>query len=110
MQESAHSFPIFAALAASGIVLGAWYLFTMLKRVFFGPVKEPHHEGPAVRDLDGRELAALLPIVVLCLYIGVHPKTVLSHSDRDLRLVAWIAAEPVPPRASSKPPPLKETP
>ena len=43
-------------LATSGVVLGAWYLFTMLQRMFFGPVKEPHSEpghGPS-GDINGR--------------------------------------------------------
>src|SRR5260370_40896888 len=31
---------VFGAAGAAGIVLGAWYLFTMLKNVFFGPLKE----------------------------------------------------------------------
>src|SRR5205814_1753351 len=61
----------FAVVIAVGIVLGAWYLFTMLRDVFFGPLKEPHHDGPHVGDLNGRELAALLPIGALCLLLGL---------------------------------------
>src|SRR5262249_7753978 len=33
------------ALAILGVLLGAWYMLTMLRSVFFGPVREPHHEG-----------------------------------------------------------------
>src|SRR5262249_43367887 len=61
-----------AVVGTAGIVLGAWYLLTMLMRVFFGPLKEPHHEGgEPVRDLTGREALALAPIMVLCLVLGV---------------------------------------
>jgi NADH-quinone oxidoreductase subunit M len=38
--------PIFAVIGAVGVVLGAWYLLTMLQHAFFGPLKEPdlgHH-------------------------------------------------------------------
>ena len=44
---------VLCGLGATGVVLGAWYLLTMLRRVFFGPYKEPHHEGRAVGDLNG---------------------------------------------------------
>ncbi len=84
--------PVFTALGATGVVLGAWYLFTMLRRVFFGPVKEPHHEGrEPVRDLNGRELAALVPIGVLCVALGVYPQPFFNAADRELKVVAGIA-------------------
>jgi NADH-quinone oxidoreductase subunit M len=82
------------ALGATGVVLGAWYLFTMLRRVFFGPVKEPHHEGHhPVRDLNGRELAALIPIGVLCVALGFYPQPFFRAADRDLKVVAGIAGK-----------------
>src|SRR5262249_52325310 len=40
-QETPLLLPVYALCAVAGMVLGAWYLFTMLQRVFFGPVKEP---------------------------------------------------------------------
>jgi NADH-quinone oxidoreductase subunit M len=86
-----------AVLASSGIVLGAWYLFTMLLRVFFGPVKEPvvhsHGEpghGPS-GDINGREFVALAPIAALCMLIGVYPAVVLDAARPDIKLVAEIA-------------------
>jgi NADH-quinone oxidoreductase subunit M len=84
--------PVLAVIAASGIVLGAWYLLTMLRRVFFGPVKEPHHEGDEpVGDLNGRELAALLPIAALCVFLGVYPEPILDSARPDLTTVTRIA-------------------
>ncbi len=82
-----------AAVGAAGIVLGAWYLFTMLQRVFFGPPKEPHHDpnhGP-VGDLDLRELLTLLPIVAACLWIGLYPQPMIDAMKRDVALVTKIA-------------------
>ncbi len=84
--------PVLAMVAASGIVLGAWYLFSLLRRVFFGPVKEPHHEGHApVADLKVRELAALVPIAAACLFIGLYPQPLLDAAKRDLKVVADTA-------------------
>jgi NADH-quinone oxidoreductase subunit M len=85
--------PGLAVVGTAGIILGAWYLLTMLKRVFFGPLKEPHHEGHAVTDLNGRELAALVPIAALCILLGVFPQPVLNTSRPDLELVSNLLAQ-----------------
>jgi NADH-quinone oxidoreductase subunit M len=87
--------PTLTVVAATGVVLGAWYLLTMLYRVFFGPVKEPH-AGPEhgnhspVSDLGVRELAALVPIAVLCVVLGVYPQPVLDSVQRDIGVMAKI--------------------
>jgi NADH-quinone oxidoreductase subunit M len=85
--------PVFAVVGTAGILLGAWYLLRLLLRVFFGPVKEPEHDGhgPAM-DLQAREVAALAPIALLCLLIGVYPQPILETSKRDLTVVADIVA------------------
>jgi NADH-quinone oxidoreductase subunit M len=83
--------PILAVVGATGIVLGAWYLLTMLKQVFFGPVKEPPHEGHGlVGDLNGRELAALLPVAAWCVLLGVYPQPVLDSAKPDINVVAEL--------------------
>lgn len=85
---------ILAVLGAAGIVLGAWYLLTMLLRVFFGPLREPEHDGHGpIGDLNGRELAALIPIAILCVVLGVYPQPVLDASAREINLVADIAGK-----------------
>jgi NADH-quinone oxidoreductase subunit M len=38
--------PVYAVVGATGVILGAWYLLTMIQHAFFGPLKEPelgHH-------------------------------------------------------------------
>jgi NADH-quinone oxidoreductase subunit M len=85
-ERSQGQWPILAVVGATGIVLGAWYLLTMLMRAFFGPVKEPHHEGQ-VADLNARELAALIPIGLLCVAIGVFPQPVLDTAQHDINVV-----------------------
>jgi NADH-quinone oxidoreductase subunit M len=86
--------PILAILGACGMVFSALYLLTMLRRVFFGEVKEPHHDGHGpVPDLNGRELAALIPIAVICLVLGLYPKPFLDSVRADIRVVAKAADE-----------------
>jgi NADH-quinone oxidoreductase subunit M len=85
--------PILAVLGTAGIILGAWYLMTMLMQVFFGTLKEPHHEGHeghAVEDINLREIATLAPIMVLCLAIGVFPQPMLNSMKPDIDVVANI--------------------
>jgi NADH-quinone oxidoreductase subunit M len=99
---------LLASLACVGVVLGAWYMLTLLRRVFFGPVKEPYHEGHGpVADLNGRELAALVPIAALCLAIGVYPRPFFDTARQDLQVVARIAdqarvrAGVIPPQSTA---------
>src|SRR6266853_6917441 len=79
--------PGYAIFGAAGIILGAWYLFTMLRVVFFGTLKEPIHDGPDhVEDLNGREIAALAPILTLCLLLGVFPQPVIDSIKPDVQV------------------------
>ncbi|MCZ6506685.1 MAG: NADH-quinone oxidoreductase subunit M [Acidobacteria bacterium] len=61
-----------ALVGAVGIVLGAAYMLWMFQRVFFGPITNPENENLA--DLNKRELLYLMPIVILCFWIGLYPK------------------------------------
>jgi NADH-quinone oxidoreductase subunit M len=76
------------AVGASGMILGAWYLMTMLRMVLFGPLKEPHHAGEPIKDLDAREVGLLVPIVVLCVVIGAYPNLLLKSTEADTRKIA----------------------
>jgi NADH-quinone oxidoreductase subunit M len=87
---------LLGTLASGGVILGAWYMLTLTRQVFFGPVREPHHEAHGEGhglsgDLNGRELAALVPIAVMCIWLGVYPNTFLDASRQDLGVVAQIA-------------------
>ncbi|MFN4261369.1 MAG: NuoM family protein [Gemmataceae bacterium] len=85
--------PILIIVIALGIILGAWYLLTMVRHVFFGPVKEPPAEGhQEATDLTGRELAIIVPIAALCLFIGVYPQPVLKAMQADVDVIQHIAA------------------
>ena len=70
---------------AIGIVLGAAYMLWMYQRVFFGPVSNPDNEN--VPDLNRRELAYLLPLVLLCFWIGLYPKPFFEILDKPVQYV-----------------------
>ncbi len=68
-----------AALAATGVVLGAVYMLWLVQRVFFGPIR--HEENRTLRDLVPREWILLLPLLLLMLWIGLYPKPFLSRME-----------------------------
>lgn len=70
---------VWAAIAVSGIVLGAAYLLWLYQRVFFGPITNKANEHLA--DVSGLELATLVPLVALCFWIGIYPKPFLDFLD-----------------------------
>jgi NADH-quinone oxidoreductase subunit M len=80
---------VLAILGTAGIILGAWYLMTMLKQVFFGELKEPEHYG-VVEDITPREIATLAPIMALCLLLGVYPQPILDSVQPDIDVVARV--------------------
>ncbi len=83
----------FAVIGTAGIVLGAWYLLNMLRKVFFGPTKEPKaHTPERVTDMNLREWAALGPIMVLCLFLGVYPQPVIDTAKPDIKVVSNVLA------------------
>ncbi|MBL8798019.1 MAG: NADH-quinone oxidoreductase subunit M, partial [Planctomycetia bacterium] len=88
-------FPWYAIAGAAGMVLGAWYLFTMLQRVFFGELKEPpvvgHGNHEPITDLNLREVLTVAPIMVLCLVIGVYPQPMLDSMKPEVDGVSRIA-------------------
>jgi len=100
--------PILTTLGATGMVLGAWYLFTAFHRILFGPTHEPHHDGEGhVKDLSTREWGSLVPLVVLCVVIGVYPAPILDSSKADVERVV-ARTDKARERAGTKPVPVAE--
>lgn len=72
----------------AGILLSAWYTFTMLKRVFFGPLKEPAiPDGAPTGDLTGREAWAFFLPAFACLLFGVFPQPVIDTMKYDVGVI-----------------------
>jgi len=69
-----------AAWAVLGIVLGAAYLLWLYQRVMFGSVTNPANEH--LPDLNLREYATLVPLILLAFWIGIYPKPLFNVLDR----------------------------
>ncbi|MBP1633866.1 MAG: proton-translocating NADH-quinone oxidoreductase, chain [Acidobacteria bacterium] len=83
---------IWAGVAASGIVLGAAYMLWLYQRTMFGKVENPKNEG--LRDLNLREVATFVPLIVLALWIGLYPTPFLNRLDTSVdRVVARVSPQ-----------------
>lgn len=77
--------PWFGVFGATGILLGAIYLFYMTGSVLFGPYKAPADtpdlSAGLSKDLNRREIAILTPLAVLCVILGWAPRLVTDTLD-----------------------------
>ena len=85
-----------AILATLGILLGAAYLLWMVKRVFWGPENTEEDSGTSHlhSDLNLREIAVMLPIVVFIFWMGLHHQTFTTHSEAAVKQLLLDAKAP----------------
>ncbi len=91
---------IYAVIASLGIILGAGYMLWLYQRVAFGKITNPHNEHLA--DMNLREVAAALPLVLLVFYIGLYPNAtfgVMHASVANLIQHVQAKAQTVPEAA-----------
>ncbi len=76
-------------IASLGIVLGAVYMLSMVRRVFFGQITNPANQS--LRDLTWREKSIMAVLAVFILWIGVYPSSWLNLSKTTVQ--AMVEAE-----------------
>jgi NADH-quinone oxidoreductase subunit M len=74
-----------AAWGSLGVVLGAAYLLWLYQRVMFGPVTQFANEE--LPDLNLREYATLVPLVILAFWIGIYPKPFFAIIDKPVEKI-----------------------
>jgi NADH-quinone oxidoreductase subunit M len=62
----------FAGLAALGVILAAVYMLFMFQKLFLGPLDK--EENMTLKDINWREIATLVPLVILIFWIGLYPR------------------------------------
>ncbi len=75
--------PAMTALAGTGIIIGAVYMLSLYKKSFFGPLTNPKNKN--LSDLTAQELTALVPLVIMVVWLGVYPKPVLDPIDNSVK-------------------------
>ncbi len=79
------TYPVYTIISGLGIVLGAAYMLWALQRVFFGKLPEKW-QGPwdptgkkyKNDDINGIELAGLVPLAVIVIYFGLNPNPIIG--------------------------------
>jgi NADH-quinone oxidoreductase subunit M len=65
-----------ATLAATGLILGAAYALWLYRKIVFGELTKDSLK--AILDMNRREIAIFLPLVLLTLWMGIYPNSFLD--------------------------------
>ena len=76
---------VWAAFAASGIVLGAAYMLYLYQRTMFGRIENPKNEH--LLDLSHREFATFVPLLILAFWMGLYPAPFLRRLETSVEHV-----------------------
>jgi NADH-quinone oxidoreductase subunit M len=71
--------PTLAVIGTLGVILAAVYMLWMYQRVMFGEISR--RENTQLIDLSLREIAVLVPLVLVIVWIGVYPRPFLSRLE-----------------------------
>jgi NADH-quinone oxidoreductase subunit M len=83
--------PVAAVFGTVGIVLAAWYLLTATRRLLFGPFNVAN-EG--LVDMNRREIAIALVLVILFFVIGLFPNLFLGPINVSTAELASLMGNP----------------
>ena len=86
--------PLYAAFAVTGIVLGAAYMLWLYQWTMFGALENPKNKTLA--DCNVREIAYLIPILVLMFWIGLYPKPFLALMEQSVAQTLSTIPGPTP--------------
>jgi NADH-quinone oxidoreductase subunit M len=102
--------PRMAAVAATGVILSATYMLWMFQRVNYGPVT--NEKNAALPDLQPREWALLVPVIALCVVMGVFPNIFLKPMEPSVqRMLGRVSGAPTRIQAAERPaPPVRSAP
>lgn len=75
LQGAFQAAPWLAVMATTGIVLGAAYMLWLFQRVMFGPINDANSK---MEDLNTREIAYFLPLLIAAFWIGLYPKPIMD--------------------------------
>ncbi len=77
-QSADTRFQILVLISCLGVVLTAAYILWALQRVFLGPLNEKYKD---YKDITGREIFSLAPLLFLCIFLGIFPFYLLDWMD-----------------------------
>ncbi|MDD5211721.1 MAG: NADH-quinone oxidoreductase subunit M [Sulfuricurvum sp.] len=78
----------FTLVAGTAIIVGAIYMLTAYKKMFFGTVTK--EENKYLKDVNKTELLALIPLVVITVWLGVYPKPILEPISKSVESIVQL--------------------
>jgi NADH-quinone oxidoreductase subunit M len=79
------TYPVLTLIATTGVIFAACYLLWAIQRVLFNPLDKK--ENTHLPDLNKRELALLIPLVAVIIWLGVYPAPVLRRMEGSSQLL-----------------------
>src|SRR4029434_2110287 len=74
---------MWAAFAASGVVLGAAYMLYLYQRTMFGKIENPKNER--LLDMGQREFVTFAPLLILAVWMGIYPAPFLRRLETSVQ-------------------------
>jgi NADH-quinone oxidoreductase subunit M len=81
------TYPVYAAIGGLGVILGAVYMLTLYRNMFFGPVNPKYADLTEPTPL---ELTTLVPLIALIFFLGFLPNTVLEKTEGSVAHVMQV--------------------
>jgi NADH-quinone oxidoreductase subunit M len=78
-------------LAGTAIIVGAIYMLSAFKKAFFGNVTK--EENKTLKDINKKELVALVPLAIIAIWLGVYPKPVLGPINNSVESIVQLMHE-----------------
>src|ERR1041384_6669301 len=115
--------PVWAGWAGLGIILNAGYMLWLYQRMFFGEIE--NEKNKLLPDLNWREWAYMLPLVIMSLWNGMYPSPFIRYIEKPVNAVvrqirpaypipwqpAIVTTTPTAPiTITSQPVPIRSTP
>jgi len=94
---------VWAGWAGLGIILNAGYMLWLYQRMFFGEIE--NEKNKPLPDLNAREWAYMLPLVIMSFWIGMFPAPFLRYIEKPVNaLVRQVRPNyPIPAAPASVP-------
>jgi NADH-quinone oxidoreductase subunit M len=104
LQGAAQAYFPWAIFAAVGVILSAVYMLWLYQRTFFGKVNEglAHH----MWDLNAREWAAMLPLLILMVWMGTFTQTFMPPISSESARILDQTKTGVETRVANHTPPI----
>ena len=79
---------ILTLLAGTAIIVGAIYMLAAYKKMFFGELTNEKNKD--LKDVNKRELLALIPLSIITVWLGVYPKPILEPINNSVESIVQL--------------------